>query len=94
MDFLTSWIDQGLSLIVLISAFSAALLVFVIAIVIVLSVLFKLFFVTKRNKGLNQDGQIGIGFFHPYCDAGGGGERVLWVGIRSVHAWFLKCQKQ
>ncbi|XP_021371207.1 GDP-Man:Man(3)GlcNAc(2)-PP-Dol alpha-1,2-mannosyltransferase-like isoform X1 [Mizuhopecten yessoensis] len=25
-----------------------------------------------------------IGFFHPYCNAGGGGERVLWVAIRSI----------
>ncbi|GFS23917.1 GDP-Man:Man(3)GlcNAc(2)-PP-Dol alpha-1,2-mannosyltransferase, partial [Elysia marginata] len=23
-------------------------------------------------------------FFHPYCNAGGGGERVLWVAVRSV----------
>jgi len=23
-------------------------------------------------------------FFHPYCNAGGGGERVLWVAIRSI----------
>ncbi len=22
-----------------------------------------------------------MSFFHPYCDAGGGGERVLWVAI-------------
>ncbi|KAJ3485386.1 hypothetical protein NLI96_g5000 [Meripilus lineatus] len=22
-----------------------------------------------------------VGFFHPYCDAGGGGERVLWTAI-------------
>ncbi len=22
-----------------------------------------------------------VSFFHPYCDAGGGGERVLWVAI-------------
>lgn len=25
-----------------------------------------------------------VGFFHPYCNAGGGGERVLWVAIRSL----------
>lgn len=24
------------------------------------------------------------GFFHPYCNAGGGGERVLWAALRSV----------
>ncbi|XP_064608986.1 GDP-Man:Man(3)GlcNAc(2)-PP-Dol alpha-1,2-mannosyltransferase-like isoform X2 [Liolophura sinensis] len=25
-----------------------------------------------------------VGFFHPYCNAGGGGERVLWVAIRTL----------
>lgn len=25
-----------------------------------------------------------VGFFHPYCAAGGGGERVLWCAIESV----------
>ncbi len=25
-----------------------------------------------------------VGFFHPYCNAGGGGERVLWVAIRAI----------
>uniref|UniRef100_A0A0K0CZN9 ALG11_N domain-containing protein n=1 Tax=Angiostrongylus cantonensis TaxID=6313 RepID=A0A0K0CZN9_ANGCA len=25
-----------------------------------------------------------IAFFHPYCNAGGGGERVLWCAIRSM----------
>ncbi len=27
-----------------------------------------------------------VGFFHPYCDAGGGGERVLWVAINALVA--------
>ncbi|KAI6248151.1 GDP-Man:Man(3)GlcNAc(2)-PP-Dol alpha-1,2-mannosyltransferase [Erysiphe necator] len=25
-----------------------------------------------------------VGFFHPFCDAGGGGERVLWAGIKAM----------
>jgi alpha-1,2-mannosyltransferase len=25
-----------------------------------------------------------VAFFHPYCNAGGGGERVLWTAIRSL----------
>lgn len=34
-----------------------------------------------------------IGFFHPYCNAGGGGERVLWCAIRSLQNRydFVKC---
>ncbi|GMR41964.1 hypothetical protein PMAYCL1PPCAC_12159, partial [Pristionchus mayeri] len=31
-----------------------------------------------------------VGFFHPYCNAGGGGERVLWCAIRSMQARFPK----
>ncbi|KNE71303.1 hypothetical protein AMAG_15543 [Allomyces macrogynus ATCC 38327] len=29
-----------------------------------------------------------IAFFHPFCHAGGGGERVLWMAVRTVqHRW-------
>lgn len=27
-----------------------------------------------------------IGFFHPYCDAGGGGERVLWCAVKAIQS--------
>ena len=27
-----------------------------------------------------------VGFFHPYCNGGGGGERVLWQCIHALHA--------
>ncbi|EPY51595.1 alpha-1,2-mannosyltransferase Alg11 [Schizosaccharomyces cryophilus OY26] len=29
-----------------------------------------------------------VGFFHPYCNAGGGGERVLWTAVKSVQTDF------
>ncbi|KAI8978427.1 hypothetical protein BDB01DRAFT_799807 [Pilobolus umbonatus] len=29
-----------------------------------------------------------VGFFHPYCAAGGGGERVLWIAIRDIQKEF------
>lgn len=34
-----------------------------------------------------------VGFFHPYCNAGGGGERVLWVAIRALQNRYpnVKC---
>ena len=34
-----------------------------------------------------------VGFFHPYCNAGGGGERVLWTGIRALQTRynFVRC---
>ena len=28
--------------------------------------------------------RLSIGFFHPYCNDGGGGERVLWTAIESI----------
>lgn len=37
----------------------------------------------KKKKRRDENG-ISIGFFHPYCNAGGGGERVLWVAINAV----------
>ncbi|CCJ30749.1 unnamed protein product [Pneumocystis jirovecii] len=27
-----------------------------------------------------------IGFFHPYCNGGGGGERVLWTAIKAIQS--------
>ncbi|KAG0152206.1 hypothetical protein CROQUDRAFT_719448 [Cronartium quercuum f. sp. fusiforme G11] len=46
--------------------------------------------IRKRNKSnrfklleniSNQSQKTIIGFFHPYCNAGGGGERVLWTAV-------------
>lgn len=31
-----------------------------------------------------------VGIFHPYCSAGGGGERVLWCAIRSLQQKYGK----
>lgn len=36
----------------------------------------------KRQRRLKSG--ITIGLFHPYCNAGGGGERVLWVAINAI----------
>lgn len=37
-------------------------------------------------KALQQQGlqPVVFGFFHPFCNAGGGGERVLWAAIRAT----------
>ena len=33
----------------------------------------------------SQDSEsVSVAFFHPYCNAGGGGERVLWCAVRAV----------
>lgn len=33
-----------------------------------------------------------IGFFHPFCNAGGGGERVLWAAIRATQDQWPKAK--
>lgn len=38
---------------------------------------------SKQKKSFRRE----LGFFHPYCNSGGGGERVLWVLIQAL----LKC---
>ncbi|KAH7874708.1 mannosyltransferase [Lentinula edodes] len=37
-----------------------------------------------RKLGRNPESQALVGFFHPYCNAGGGGERVLWTAIAAI----------
>jgi len=40
-------------------------------------------FLTRR-----EDSPLVVGLFHPYCNAGGGGERVLWVALKAMAARF------
>lgn len=37
---------------------------------------------TRETNGNDWDGI--VGFFHPFCNAGGGGERVLWAAIKAT----------
>ena len=37
-----------------------------------------------RERGKDGKHPVVVGFFHPYCNAGGGGERVLWCAIRAL----------
>ncbi|KAJ4002142.1 mannosyltransferase [Lentinula boryana] len=37
-----------------------------------------------QRLGRSSDSQHLVGFFHPYCNAGGGGERVLWTAIAAI----------
>ncbi|XP_055613036.1 GDP-Man:Man(3)GlcNAc(2)-PP-Dol alpha-1,2-mannosyltransferase isoform X1 [Uranotaenia lowii] len=38
----------------------------------------------KRQKGKRLDNDKYVALFHPYCNAGGGGERVLWCAVRAL----------
>lgn len=37
-----------------------------------------------RKTRRSQNGGPAVAFFHPYCNAGGGGERVLWCALRAL----------
>jgi alpha-1,2-mannosyltransferase len=64
-----------------------SLLIF--AILFFFAYLFRLYF---RSKPVRQpysaasNSHLVVGFFHPYCNSGGGGERVLWQAVQAVQA--------
>lgn len=41
-------------------------------------------FVNRLIPQLGKNRRILFGFFHPYCNAGGGGEKVLWKAVEST----------
>ncbi|KAL2149680.1 hypothetical protein VTH82DRAFT_8332 [Thermothelomyces myriococcoides] len=46
-----------------------------------------------RNGDVSDDDWDGIvGFFHPFCNAGGGGERVLWAAVRATQQRWPKAK--
>jgi alpha-1,2-mannosyltransferase len=38
----------------------------------------------SKAKRIAKSSQLCVGIFHPYCNAGGGGERVLWAAIKAL----------
>jgi alpha-1,2-mannosyltransferase len=53
-----------------------------IAIFSLLSATFLFLFLTLVSSRRNR--KKSIGFFHPYTNDGGGGERVLWCAVRAI----------
>ena len=41
-----------------------------------------------KSHTFDQPRPVIVGFFHPYCNAGGGGERVLWEAIKALQNRF------
>lgn len=69
-------------------------------IIIVCKLLFALFILSmlliywrriysKKRTNRKQKGIV-VAFFHPYCNAGGGGERVLWAAIKAIQSKYIK----
>ncbi|XP_018401714.1 PREDICTED: GDP-Man:Man(3)GlcNAc(2)-PP-Dol alpha-1,2-mannosyltransferase isoform X2 [Cyphomyrmex costatus] len=48
----------------------------------ILLIKWRKFYSKKRNER-QQTGTV-VGIFHPYCNAGGGGERVLWFAVHAI----------
>lgn len=52
----------------------------------VLLIIGRLWLKRSHNSDLrtkyDKKGKVLVGFFHPYCNAGGGGERVLWALVK------------
>lgn len=43
--------------------------------------------ILRNKKKLHcpeSENRLHVGIFHPYCNAGGGGERVLWCAVRAL----------
>ena len=57
-------------------------LLFIFFLIFFLNFLLISYLKWRQRKKFN--GQRIIAFFHPYCNAGGGGERVLWSSIKAL----------
>ncbi|VEN53205.1 unnamed protein product [Callosobruchus maculatus] len=46
----------------------------------------------KLEREKNPSTKLKVGIFHPYCNAGGGGEKVLWVAIKALQERYPKSE--
>ncbi|XP_032453976.1 GDP-Man:Man(3)GlcNAc(2)-PP-Dol alpha-1,2-mannosyltransferase [Nasonia vitripennis] len=46
----------------------------------------------SKNRRKRKENEITIGIFHPYCNAGGGGERVLWAAVHALQTKYQSGQ--
>ena len=60
------------------------LTVVLVAVLVLLVAGLRLWFQASRAARRARDGRPTVAFFHPYCHAGGGGERVLWCAVRAL----------
>ena len=74
---------------ILSSIISATFVIGLFAAVVIAFIRFRLCYGSGRAKS----DVVTVGFFHPYCDAGGGGERVLWCAIKAMSKRYPKSCK-
>ena len=74
------WLTGHLALIMT----SIAVLLALVASVLLLTNFFLIRVISRLRKYLRGNEEVVVGFFHPYCNAGGGGERVLWCAVNAI----------
>lgn len=60
---------------------SIGIIVFGVTLTPIFVVFSRLYLKNRKDLG---NGNTSVGFFHPYCNTGGGGERVLWCAICAI----------
>ena len=63
--------------------FVSVAVVLIIA-VLVCAVLSRAYFSSIRKRTCPEKSETVVGFFHPHCFGGGGGERVLWKSVEAL----------
>ncbi|CAG5057867.1 unnamed protein product [Parnassius apollo] len=75
-----------LTLLVILPLMIIGFLIFSAFVVIPLAFIFASWYMRIKERKLQRRQRDGanVAFFHPYCNSGGGGERVLWVAIKAI----------
>lgn len=65
--------------------------------IFIIGFLLPIIFIYYRRKFCKQrladkSDKIKVGLFHPYCNSGGGGERVLWVAVQALIKRYPKAE--
>lgn len=76
----------GYRLIIILPLMLLGVILFGAFVIVPCAFIFASWYMRIRERKLQRRKRDGanIAFFHPYCNAGGGGERVLWVAIKAI----------
>ncbi|XP_049941713.1 GDP-Man:Man(3)GlcNAc(2)-PP-Dol alpha-1,2-mannosyltransferase [Schistocerca serialis cubense] len=66
--------------------FTGITLLLLVIVAPVLLLLLRKYFRKRREATSSQ--HVTVAFFHPYCNTGGGGERVLWCAVKALNTRF------
>nr|XP_023027193.1 GDP-Man:Man(3)GlcNAc(2)-PP-Dol alpha-1,2-mannosyltransferase [Leptinotarsa decemlineata] len=90
MKMLLNWIHILLSTIKI----SLAIVIFLLLAFCLVTPLYYVYLKRKfKNEKLkNLATKLRVGIFHPYCNAGGGGEKVLWVALQALQKKYPKAE--